>query len=464
MSAQPKQSKVLRIGIIQDGKIVQERLVKAGDPVTIGTGPKNSFPFPPESFDREAFTLFDHRDGQYVLRFTEAMKGKIRSRGAALALAKARAEGGIAQSAQGDADSAGVWELPLEEQDRGKLAVGTVNILFQFVAPPPVQAPTPMEKMDFRPRWVEDDDPIFLAFLALWSALGLAFGIWVFTADPPEISIDEIPDRFTRIVIDKPPEEPVEDDDEEEPELGVDEKKKVAKKKTATEKVAEKVPAPGDGASKGEKAQAVEDAKDQLMKESALFKQMQIIGIGTLGESERTILQENTVGSASDIEGKLQEAADAVAEIGDGSRIRGGAKTVGGTGARDVGELKEGEVVGEVAVGTGPKVKEPEGRVSSGSLDFDGGDVSSVGKVVRRYQGQLKYCYDSQLKKNPSLSGKVVVGFEIEAEELVDVWIVTNETGDSEFADCIERKVRRWKFDGVDDGSARAPFVFEPEG
>ena len=161
-----RQNKVLRIGIIQDGKIVQERLVKANEPVTVGDSSKNTFVIPKSSLTSSSFTLFKPSGKGYVLQFTEAMKGKISAGGAVVALQKAAEDPQVTRKD-------GVCLLPLTDQDRGKIQIDSVTVLFQFVAPPPPKAAKPIQQLDFRPRLLAEDDPVFIGFLGVWSALGL---------------------------------------------------------------------------------------------------------------------------------------------------------------------------------------------------------------------------------------------------------------------------------------------------
>ena len=131
--AKNEKKKVLRIGVIQGGKLVQERLVPSGETVTIGESAKATFVFPKTGLPRAEYPLFVYRKGHYVLNFTEDMKGKISSAGAAVTLAKLRSDPAVA-------NQGGSWRLALTDQDRGKIEIGDVKSLFQFVPPPPVQA------------------------------------------------------------------------------------------------------------------------------------------------------------------------------------------------------------------------------------------------------------------------------------------------------------------------------------
>src|SRR5262245_49920987 len=74
--AAPAPSKVLRIGVIQGGKIIEERLLKRREPVTIGQGAKNTIVIPVSNLP-QSFTLFDLKGGQYSLGFSEQMDGRV---------------------------------------------------------------------------------------------------------------------------------------------------------------------------------------------------------------------------------------------------------------------------------------------------------------------------------------------------------------------------------------------------
>jgi hypothetical protein len=177
MAAKATERKVLRIGIIQDGKILQERMIKANETVTVGEAAKNTFVFPKTSLKVAEFPLFKATRKGYELHFTDKMKGKISSGGAVVSISKLKNDPSVKRSG-------GAFILPLTPQDRGKVTIDSVTVLFQFVAPPPVQAVKSFQAMDFRPRLIEDDDPVFFGFLAIWSALGFVLLIWVWRVHP----------------------------------------------------------------------------------------------------------------------------------------------------------------------------------------------------------------------------------------------------------------------------------------
>jgi len=72
--------RILRVGILLGGKIVEERLIRERAPVTIGQSMRNTFSIPIEGLPLE-FTLFALDDGRYSLRFLPRMDGRLSDSG-----------------------------------------------------------------------------------------------------------------------------------------------------------------------------------------------------------------------------------------------------------------------------------------------------------------------------------------------------------------------------------------------
>lgn len=455
MSNADRQAKVLRVGIVRDGKLEDARLIELGEDVTVGAGAGVTFQVPQGSVDTPQFTLFAFRQGRYQLQFDGSMKGKISVDGNPVSLDKAR-RGEVPAEKTGE-----LWAIPLTESDKGKLRLGKTTLVFQFVPPPPVAA-AGTAVVHFRPRFFEED-PVLYGSLALWSALGFVFVLLVNNLEVPPRTIDDVPDRFVKLVVDRPPTPPP----EQETKPKVDESvkgpaTKAAPKDEPAPAKEKKAPAPKKGTA--DEARAVKDAEKKLAEENALFKAAQAKMMGTVGSKARgTVLSDNAEGNFDDIDAKLRAAAEAGAQLGDGSQIRGSEGVIGGTGVRgQSGGVQSGQT-GEVEVAGGPAVKVPKGTVEGGNLEFDGGDSANVLGVVRRFQGQLNYCYEQELKSDPTLRGRVVVAWEVLGGRAVDVHVVDNGTGSDSFARCIVSKIGNWRFSGVDDGFAKRPFIFQPQ-
>src|SRR5690242_18312804 len=128
------QSKVLRIGVIQGGKIVEERVLPARTPVTIGTSTKNTI-IVPQSNLPATFTVFTFSGERYHLCFEDGMDGRIQGSSGAADFGALVSQGLARKEGRGHS-------VPVGEDQRGKVVLGEVTLLWQFVAPPP-EAPKP---------------------------------------------------------------------------------------------------------------------------------------------------------------------------------------------------------------------------------------------------------------------------------------------------------------------------------
>ena len=88
--------KILRIGVIQAGKIVEERLVRRREPVTIGASARNTIVVPASSLPR-SFTLFELHQGNYSLIFTDTMDGRVSVGDQVMSLEQLKQSGRVAQ-------------------------------------------------------------------------------------------------------------------------------------------------------------------------------------------------------------------------------------------------------------------------------------------------------------------------------------------------------------------------------
>ena len=453
--AQPPQSKVLRIGIVQDGKIVQERLIKAGEPVTVGDSTKNTFVLPPGDLPKR-FNLFVPKGGGkgkgngYVLQFSEGMRGKISYRNAIITLKQLREQGKASRKGQH-------FVLPLSEGYRGKVGIGNVTVLFQFVPPPPEIATG--AKMDFRPRLIEDDDPVFLGFLALFTALACVLLVFVYTHEPIESrGFQTIPDRFTKIVM-EPPETPEPVELEQDETLDGEE---VLKTEVEEAQPTEEAPDESAEDQTPEEAEVAEAERAEQLEEEVLEQSQLLMAlIGTRGETNNGSRVEDLFGEGDNFSQDLDAALANVSGVEVASsanlELKGGEGV--GTENASIGDLAQAKGGGS-SVGEGPATK-VEGKVGTGAVSMiDGeGDGDGIQKVVRKYIGQVKYCYEGRLKENPSLSGRVEVQIVVSRGRVQTVDLIGNTTGDSTLGSCITSKIKGWRFPADTEADFIYPFA-----
>ena len=138
----------------------------------------------------------------------------------------------------------------------------------------------------------------------------------------------------------------------------------------------------------------------------------------------------------------------------------GGGSGTGGGGGGGIGGVGPG---GGVTRGT-VRVSAPS-VVSAPDLGGPGRDVGELGAFVRSRESQLRYCYTEQgLKVNPALAGTINVSITLTGSGSVTGVDARpgsmSGAGTSEVTNCIEGKVRSWKFPSSEAGGGTYSFPF----
>lgn len=138
-----------------------------------------------------------------------------------------------------------------------------------------------------------------------------------------------------------------------------------------------------------------------------------------------------------------------------GGSSSGGSSSGGSGGASD---SLSGSMVGLDLNPKGPSARSISGLVASGDAE-----IKSMAKtVVDANYKQLRQCYESRLKENPSLEGRWVLAWTIEKDGTVSKAEAEGQgVKDRTFESCMERNVKNWHFQSVSKSTelARA-FVF----
>lgn len=442
--------RILRIGVLLSGKIVEERLIRDRGDVTIGQSSKNTFSIPLEGLPRE-WPLFKSHEGRYALHFTKEMDGRLSDGDRVQTLEVAR-QGG----AQRQADH---FVLPLSEHARGKVSIGELTLLFQFVTEPPIQ-PKAMLPHSVRGSLADRLDPRLSVITAASIALHFGLMIWALAHDPPGeggIAYRAAQQTFTEdsyeleeFTIPTPP-DPNAAGKAEEPTKGED----APKPKDPPKKPA------GGGSPKPAEDAGGRDANDAvaLQEESARMADA-LFADDTSGTGLAGAMENRKPGS--DLGNQLDEVAKSGATTAIGN-------TSGGRGTRGSGDPR-------VGTGTGPGVSGPGGPVSASGPDGKGAEKVPTGrisvtdkksfdessltpdavlrKIQTAYMSGLKRCHKELLKTDPTARGKVRLNFTV------------NEGGRtvspkaSGFADsldsCIEGQMGNWRFDIPKDSDGEA--------
>jgi hypothetical protein len=450
--------RILRIGIIQGGRIVEERLVRKRDNISVGQSAKNMFVVPSEALPR-TWMLFEATPKAYVAHFAEGMDARIAVGQEIISLAQLKQSGKIKKQGQS-------YVMPLDERSRGKITVGDLTILFQFVTPPPPQ-PRPQLPASVRGSLASQLDWFFTTVAGCSFLLHLSFVFYLRSVDwPRKPDIEEIPDRFIQMVVKpKPPEPPKVEEKKEE--IATEEKKEPEKKAPVAKK--EEKPAKRELTEEEKRKLAEEKARIEAERRARIAEEVKNTGILKLLGAKGPGGNIADVLGKGDVDRDQEKAFEGVGGLtvatGEDS-LRGVKSGTGGTGrVASIGSLRGGADIAGASTGTVGGEKKVSGIVREQAPSVDGElDPGVVAKEVKRRIGAIKACYDRALKRNPNLSGKIVLFWTITAEGTVSALDIEQDSlGDSEVTSCIKTLVKNWRFPRPSGGSVDVsyPFVFQ---
>jgi TonB family protein len=470
VNVKPIGPKVLRIGVIQNGKIVEERIVRKRETVTVGGSERNHFVVHTKGLPAR-FELFQLVGGDYILNFTQQMSGRVGLPAGVQTLEQLRTTGAARNAGSH-------WQVKLNDTARGKVVIGDITLLFQFVTPPPVQ-PRPQLPAAARGGFAKSIDWVFTAFVMFSFMTHFGFVVYLENSDwPVESGIAAVPEEFTDLIMNEPPPEPEPEVEEEGPTdqaTTVEEKPAPTKEPPKESNKGEKDPGEkAAGPDKAAEAAAVAEQSARMAEEAAAAAEALLVGALSSegGGALANVLAGGAVtGNAEDV--LAQAAGVGVANSAQGGTLRN--RTGGGSGTRvgGLGSLQTSGAGGK-AVGEGGELAE---KAIKGSIKMDDGeDIGGTGEFdaklvtaeVKKRIAAIKICYEQQLRRNPGLQGKVTVQFTIEQSGTISKANATeNTTNDPAVASCVVDAVKRFRFNpGPEGGSVTYsyPFVFAPSG
>lgn len=441
--AADKQQKVLRVGVIQAGKIVEERLLPPRQPVTIGSGARNTIVVPQSDLPGST-TVFTCAGDRYTLLFADGVEGRIQGPAGSADFGALVSQGLAKQQGGG-------YAVPVNDDQRGKIVLGEVTLLWQFVVAPP-ETPKPVLPKEAQGNHFKSLDRLFATVLAV--SFLVHTGAYVALANtevPKDVTLEEIPDRYAKVLIPeriaKPPAE--EKKPEAKIEKAVEEKKPEAERKQeTTEQVAAK---------KAARAAAVAKA----VQSKGILKVLGALGPGTGRGAVADVF--GSGGGIGDVATALSGAGGVAVATDPGA---GGGRKGGGQGeAASIGDLATS---GGGKVGYGAKTEvRVSGSVAAEEAEVDSADIdqAKLAAFVKARMGLIKACYENALKRNPKLKGKITIRFTIlETGGLSDVAPGQNAVGAPEVASCIVNTMRSWRMPFRPSGpvTVEYPFVFQP--
>lgn len=448
------EARVLQVAMLWGDQLLEVQHFKDGVPVTIGEGKRNFFHVYTPSVGERYVLAVSHGDKLEVrvpagAGLIVTNQGDVRSKDALRAAGAL--SGAVAQDSQ--------QVLTLGLHDRAEVSLGTVSFVVRYVRPSPAITANSLAEADF--TFFKITSICLLAGLAVVLAMVLTP-----RAEQPESAdIFEDQQRVAKFLITP--------------------QKKLEQKKLQLTGVEEGAKAKDEEGKFGkEEAKQQEAAPSKpgtpVVDKNKKEKDRQVVGkAGLLGAFK------GLKGGASDVFGPGGFGTGLNNALGGlkGGAAMGDAQGVGGLGSRGTGTGGGGTALGIGGLGTQGTGR---GAGGSGGIDLGGrgksitkvipGKTTVVGgldkdviaKVIRRHQGEIKYCYESELNKDPSLAGKVAVAFTIDPTGAVSDATVSESTlGNAKAEQCMLSRIRRWKFPEPKGGGVVAvtyPWLFSPAG
>lgn len=452
--AQPTpEAKVLQVSMLWGDQMLEVQHFKDGAPVTIGEGQKNAFHvFVPQV--GKSHVLAVSKGDKLELRAPAGCgvfvtnKGDVRTKDTLRALGQLNAA---------TPDQEQLFTLGLH--DRAEVSLGTVAFVMRYVKPSPVILATSLADRDFS----------FFKIAAICILASAAFITAMLLTPHSDLrSADDVFESQQSVA-----------------KFLITPEKKVEAKKLQLSGVEEGAKAKDEEGKFGKEEAKLEEAAPSkpgtnVVDKSKKEKDRQVVGkVGLLGALK------GMKGGASDVFGPGGIGTGINNSLGGlkGGAAMGDAQGVGGLGSRGTGNGGGGTALGIGGLGTQGNGR---GVGGSGGIDLGGrgksvtkvipGKTTVVGgldkdviaKVIRRHQNEIKYCYESELNKNPSLAGKVAVAFTIDpAGAVADANVAETTLGSTPAENCMISRIRRWKFPEPKGGgvvSVTYPWLFSPSG
>jgi TonB family protein len=455
-----KQSgKILRIGVMHGGRIIEDRYIRKWQTITVGESPKATFVLP---FGKlpipKLFPLFVEKKDHYELAFTDSMTGKLSINDDISSLKDLISSGKAHNRGK-------TFHFPIKDNVKGTVRIGDVTLIFHFVQAPPMPAKAKLPA-SIRGGWVKSLDwpymiILMLSFMVHAGVLGYASTVPI----PKTTSLEMIPDRFAKMIMTDLPKFK---EDQKLPTEGEGDQgaKKEEKKSSQGEKKEDAgEQKPKREMSDEELAEAAARRKAEIAKKVAGAGLVALLTAkgpddGSMTALSDTLSEGGRFGSIDDTMQGVTGMAIAKEATDRGRRGSPGgdpkSKSLTDVGTSEGGTAQMGKKA----------EKEISGSAKLGELgDVDGSlDAGSIKRVVKRNLGAIKLCYDQELRRNPKLAGKVTMEVSVTATGTVAAAdVVSSSLKNGTVESCIARTIKRWRFPKPKDGDVifTYPFIFE---
>ena len=414
--------RVLRIGVVEGGRVREERVLGQGASVTIGPSERAMFiaqaaGLPP------VFELFERRGQAYYLCLAPGMSARV-------------AAAGVVRDLRGAATPE---RFRLDDDARGKIVCGETTFLFQL-ALPPAAPPRPHLPLAVKNGLAGSIDwsltiLVALSFLVHFGVIGAMYSDWADPIVDEDVTAGGLIDMVTSLPTPDP----------EQPEPSVDSAPAEASSTAAPPPTAAPS-APSAAEAAGSRARAA-DAHLRQIAAQAEALHFELLGVARSGTAVDGVLTRGEL-PAVDLTAVAPSDVGAVARASGDLRIatRDGLFRPGSVGPRltDIATTHQSADItsGKEARTTGPRVDallEPL---------IPTVPVSHAEDVIRALRPGFRHCYMQGLDADGAMGGKVVLVAQIAPNGEVSGIEVQSNTGlSSKVVQCLARKVQGAQFE-----------------
>lgn len=450
-SATPKAaSKVLRVGLVHKGKVIDERILGEGDHVTIGPNERATFVVQSSTLP-PSFRLFEHTREGYALQVTPHMAGRVAQKAGVCDLTVLRSNARVVQLAAG---LGAAHAIPLTDDARGKVTIGELTVLFQFVTPAPslgkpqlpASVKSGMGDVDVRTSVIAA-----FSFLLHFGAVGSIYSDWMDPVVDDEAETTQILESVKQL----PPPPPI-----EHPKLDP-----VAPASSTSAAPVAKTQTPASGGQGGARGGAAGnggagagDARAHQISSQLASMELQVLtALNSGGSATSAVLD----GAGNLPLGMLDKAAASAngAREGGFSGLDLGARA--GAPMRP-GAIPRSPIPGDpgpltpMGPGSAPPVKPPPGNVAVPGPTQSGGNVPNAAAVVAGMTPGFRRCYNNGINhEDPNMKGSVRITARIGPNgEVLSASASGSGTVSATVVGCMRARVASAQFAAPEGGGA----------
>lgn len=442
----------LRVALVFGGTIEAEEVVQRPAPIILGSQTDALLPLPADTIEGDRLEVLRPASQGYELVLHPRVGGSVWISGTRREVADLRQQG---------------ERVVLGPDDYGVLTAGSVAVFFQMVRP----AGRIGRGL---PGFLSDPGLVLSMLLSIFlhGAIAVLFMLAIIHAGPVPPDLELSDDLIRRFMVTPPPEDILEETagGTETEDVGIQDREEA-----------------GGQAAEGEEGRVGREDSEQEQTEmegevtgggaAARVASMGVLGAIRGSEGQTNALSEALEGpSIADLLGGLGSSRTVMGRGSGGLGLRGSGSGGGGTGPGTLfgaGNMGTGVGAGRGAgggrgsggPGAGGRPRQEVRVTMQTATPRVSGFLSpeQIMRVVRRNQAAVRYCYENELQRQPSLHGRIEIAWRVARNGTVSSARVGSTTmRNARVEGCIVRQVRRWRFDEPDGGEVDVnfPFIF----